>query len=335
MKRILVTGADGFVGGHLCTHLASAGLSIKAATRRPPHSTERMDSIEHCQIASIGRTTDWSAALEDVEAVVHLAARVHTLDARSKKDLKAFREVNVEGTRTLARACIRAGVRRIVMMSSVKAMGEETARDQPFAEDSPCRPRDAYGISKWEAEQTLWEVAAGSRMEVVILRAPLVYGPGVSANFLRLLRSIDRGVPLPLGSVKNVRSLLFVRNLTDAIAICLDHPAAAGQVFLVADQEAFSTRELVLQLAMLLRRNHRLVPVPTPVLRMGGWLLGRCEDIRRLTGSLRVSTAKIRGMLEWRPPFTAVEGLQSTVAWYRTIDLVSNHPSGRNPEPHH
>jgi len=259
---------------------------------------------------------------------------VHKLAARSKRDLEAFREVNVEGTRTLARACIRAGVRRIVMMSSVKAMGEETAGDHSFAEDSPCRPCDAYGISKWEAEQTLSDVASGSGMEVVILRAPLIYGPGVGANFLRLVRSIDRGVPLPFGSVKNVRGLLFVQNLTDAIVLCLDHPAAAGQVFLVADQEEFSTRELVLQLGRHLQCNPRLVPVPIPILRMGGWVLGRSEDIRRLTESLRVSTIKIRRMLEWHAPFTAAEGLQSTVAWYRTIDLVSNHPSRRNPEPH-
>jgi nucleoside-diphosphate-sugar epimerase len=243
---------------------------------------------------------------------------VHVLETNARKNLEAFSEVNVGGTRSLALASIRAGVRRLVLLSSLKAMGEETKGDQCYTEDSPCRPRDAYGISKWEAEQAVWEIAAGSRMEVVILRAPLIYGPGVGANFLRLIRAIDRGTPMPLGLVRNRRSLLFVRNLTSAILSCLDHPAAGGQVFLAADPEALSTRELVRRLAKLLGRSPRLLPVPTLFLRVGAGLLGRSDDFQRLTGSLLASTSKIRQQLSWQPPFTVDDGLHATVAWYRS-----------------
>jgi len=205
-----------------------------------------------------------------------------------------------------------------VMVSTVKAMGGETMGNQCYSEDSPCQPNDAYGVSKWEAEQVLREAAAGQQMEVVILRAPLVYGPGVGANFLRLLRALDRGVPMPFGSVNNKRSLLFVGNLVSAITHCLDSPAAGGEGFLVADEDALSTRELILQLSELLGRSWRLVPIPIPVLRVGGRMLRRSDDVRRLTGSLLVSTAKIQQRLDWHPPFAVSAGLCSTVAWYQS-----------------
>ncbi|MBZ5497077.1 MAG: NAD-dependent epimerase/dehydratase family protein [Acidobacteriia bacterium] len=320
MSRVLVTGAGGFVGGHLCRRLAAAGLSIRAAARRSLPYAIPGDRFQQCLIPGVGPTTDWTMAVEGVDSVVHLAARAHVLEARGERHLEAFREVNVEGSRSLAQASIRAGVRRLVMLSSIKAMGEETVVGQCYAEDSPCRPSDPYGISKREAEQALWETAAGSNMEVVIVRAPLVYGPRVGANFLRLLRAVDRGTPLPLGSVKNRRSLCYVENLTSAIMSCLDHPAAGGQVFLVADEQAPSTRELVCRLGELLGRSPRLLPIPILLLRIAGRISGKSDEIRRLTGSLLLSTAKIRQRLDWRPPFTLDDGLRTTVAWYRSLE---------------
>lgn len=317
MRRILVTGAGGFIGGHVCEQLA-ASSAIRAASRRSFSCIAPSDGLEHCSVDIAGAATDWDAAVAGVDAVVHLAARAHILGADAARNLEAFRVVNVEGTRSLTLASIRAGVRRLVMVSTVKAMGGETTGNQCYSEDSPCHPSDPYGVSKWEAEQVLRETAAGQKMEVVILRAPLVYGPGVGANFLRLLRALDRGIPMPFGLVNNKRSLLFVGNLVSAIAHCLDRPAAGGQVFLVADDNVLSTRELMLQLSKLMGRSLRLLPIPIQVLHFGGRILRRSDDVRRLTGSLLVSTTKIQQRLDWHPPFTVSAGLCSTVAWYQS-----------------
>ncbi len=316
MTRILVTGAGGFIGGHLLAHLAGTGLAVRAASRRLPSPGAFPERFEHCVIPGIGQATDWSRAVEGVDVVVHLAARAHTTETK-RSDRDALRDVNVGGTRSLAQAAARAGVRRVVLISSSRAMGEESPEGRCYTEDSPCRPGDSYGQSKRDAEQALLEAAAGSATETVILRPPIVYGPGVRANFLRLLNLIRLGVPLPLGSVKNRRSILFVENLTSAIARCLDHPGAAGQVFLVADEQALSTRELVLRLGECLGRRPRLLSVPVPVLAAAVRILGRSEDIRRLTGSLLLSTARIRRALEWDPPFEAAEGLRRTAAWFQ------------------
>ena len=315
--RLLVTGASGFIGQHLCSELAAAGLIVRAAVRKPCEALLQCDQkiigeIEYC--------TDWSAAISEIDVVVHLAARTHILSAKNRGNLAAFREVNVEGTRMLAQACVRAGIRRFVLLSTIKAVGEKTESGEYFFEVSACRPCDPYGISKWEAEQVLHETAAGSDMEVVILRAPLVYGPRVRANFLRLLKAIDRRALLPLGSVHGRRSLLFVGNLTSAIRSAIHHPAAAGQVFHIADEEAVSSRDLALCIGELLKKPARLLPVPVWLLRVAGAMSGRSKDIHRLTGSLLVSTNKIRASLGWTPPFTFSEGLSRTVEWYRSLN---------------
>jgi nucleoside-diphosphate-sugar epimerase len=319
--RVLVTGASGFIGQHLCSELAAAGLTVRAAVRKP------CEAFLQCDQQIIGGIEyykeyykNWSAVTSKINVVVHLAARTHVLSRKAREDLAAFREVNVEGTRILAQVCVRAGIRRFVLLSTIKAVGEKTDSGECFSEVSPCRPCDPYGISKWEAEQVLREVAAGSATEVVILRAPLVYGPRVGANFLRLLRAIDRRTILPLASVHGRRSLLFVGNLASAVRSAIDHPAAADQVFHVADQESVSTKELVFRLGELLKKPARLLPVPVGLLRVAGAISGRSKDIQRLTGSLLVSTDKIQSRLGWSPPFSLSEGLARTVEWYRSLD---------------
>lgn len=311
--RVLVTGADGFVGRALLPALTKAGHAARAAVRVP-----RADSApDAVAIGDIGPETDWTAALDGIEAVIHLAARVHVMRETATDPLDQFRRVNVEGTRRLATAAA-AGVRRFVFVSSVKVNGEETA-ERPFTEADIPLPEDPYGISKWEAEQILGGTASG--METVVLRPPLVYGPGVKGNFLSLLKLCNRGWPLPLGAIGNARSLIYVGNLADALVRAVDHPAAAGETFLVSDGEAVSVPELVRRIAAALDRPARLLPVPPGLLRAGAALIGRPGAAKRLLGSLVVDDQRIRKILAWQPPFTMVEGLRETAAWFRSPSL--------------
>ena len=246
---------------------------------------------------------------------MHLAARVHIMRDDAADPLAEFRRVNVEGTRVLASAAAAAGVRRFVYLSSIKVNGESTLR--PFTETDPPSPEDAYGISKWEAERGLTQIARASAMQYVILRSPLVYGPGVRGNFLSLMLAVARGVPLPLAAIDNRRSLLYVGNLVDAIRVCLSHPAAAEQLFLVSDGQDVSSAELSRRLAAALQVRPRLVPVPVPLLRLAGRLAGRGAAIERLVGSLQVDSSRIRAILGWFPPFSLDEGLAETARWCR------------------
>ena len=300
MTRIVVTGADGFVGRALCPLLEAAGHAVRRATRGGVLA-----------VGDIGPETDWCAALGGCEAVVHLAARVHVLSDTSSDPLVAFRAVNAEGTLNLARQAAAVGVKRFVFVSSIKVNGE--GRDTPYTEADAVAPADAYALSKWEAEQGLREIALATGMQVVILRPPLVYGPGVKANFWRLMRAVAGGWPLPFGRVENRRSLLYLGNLVDAIRLALEHPAAAGQTYVLADGEDVSSAELVRRLAGAMNRPARLVPLPTAWLRLAGRMLGRTKQVDRLLGSLTVDAARIRRDLDWRPPFSLEQGLEATV----------------------
>ncbi len=321
--RVLVTGASGFVGRELCACLEAGEHEVVRAARQP--RGEGGDVI----VGDIGLDTDWRFALtpspsplgrgESVDVVVHLAARVHVMHDEATDPLAEFRKVNVEGTLNLARQAAAAGVRRFVFLSSVKVNGE--GRDVPYRETDAAAPQDAYAVSKWEAEQGLMAIAQETGMEVVILRPPLVYGPGVGANFLRLLRMVERGVPLPLGAIDNRRSLLYLGNLVDAIALCLAHPAAANRTYLVADGEDVSTPELIRRLAALMGGPARLWPVPPGLLELAGKLVGKSAEVQRLLGSLAVDSGAIRRELGWQPPFTLEEGLAETVRWYRGSQL--------------
>ena len=314
---ILVTGASGFIGRALCGELARKGFLVRGAVRTADAPRfEPAQNVETAVVGPLTAHTDWTGALEGVDTVVHLAARTHVLQEKTGDPLAEYQETNVEATRRLARMAVASGVNRFLFMSSVKVNGEQT-HDRPFCEGDMPHPEDAYGITKWEAEQVLARIAADSGMKLIVLRAPLVYGPGVKANFLRLMRWIARGTPFPLATVRNRRSLIYVGNLVDAIASCIDADTGPNKTYLVSDGEDLSTPELVRALAAALGVPARLFPFPVPALKLAAALLGKRDEIARLTESLQVDSTRIRTELNWRPPFRLNEGLKQTARWYR------------------
>jgi nucleoside-diphosphate-sugar epimerase len=270
--------------------------------------------MDHRVIGAIDGETDWSAALGAQDIVIHLAARVHVMSDTAADPLTAFRLVNVQGTLNLARQAATAGVKRFVFLSSVKVNGEYTLPGQAFAESDAPKPQDGYGISKHEAEQGLRQLAVDTGMEVVIIRPPLVYGPGVKANFASLMRAVQRGWPLPLGAVHNQRSLVALDNLVDFVVTCVAHPQAANQTFFVSDGHDLSTTALVRGMAQAAGVPARLIPVPVWVLQAGATVMGKGESVQRLVGNLQVDISKARTLLGWRPPITVEEGLHRALA---------------------
>jgi len=312
--KLLVTGVSGFVGQALATESIRRGLQVSGALRS---SIELPSGVGVCRIGAIDGETDWFSALHDVEIVIHLAARVHVMRENTENPLEAFRKVNVAGTEHLARSAAASGVKRLVFVSSIKVNGEETIDGRRYTELDVPSPKDPYGVSKCEAEQALHRIALETGLQVVIVRPPLVYGAGVKGNFAQMLRVLAKGIPLPLASVSNLRSIVYLGNFVDALVICATHPAAAGQTYLVSDGEDVSTPELLRQLGAAMGHPARLLPCPPALLKMAGRVLGRSEQIDRLLGSLQVDSSKIRSELGWQPPFTLQQGLQATAEWYR------------------
>lgn len=310
-QTVLVTGATGFVGKALCAQLAHLGYDVRAAVRQSG-SASGMQVDEVC-VGSLGASTDWAAAVTGAAAVVHLAARVHVMDDQASDPLAEFRRVNVQGTLRLAQQAALAGVRRFVYISSIKALGEATQVGQPYTEESLPQPTDPYGISKLEAEQGLRDLALQTGMEVVIVRPPLVYGPGVKANFAALLGAVQRGIPLPLGAVHNARSLVGLGNLVDFIALCLAHAKAANQTFMVSDGQDLSITALIRAMAQSAGVKARLLPAPQWALTSAARLLGKGDAMQRLCGNLQVDITKARTLLGWTPPVSVVEGLRLAI----------------------
>jgi nucleoside-diphosphate-sugar epimerase len=312
--RVLVTGGQGLVGRALATRVLAQGLKVRVSTRRKPTTTDLR--LEYFQTTDMSFTTDWLSALHEVDVVVHCAARVHVMHDTEADPLATFRSVNLEGTLSLARQAADAGVKRFVFISSVKVNGEATQLGSAFAADDAPAPLDAYGVSKMEAEQGLRDLAARTGMEVVIIRPPLVYGPGVKANFAAMMRWLQRGVPLPLGAVHNQRSLVALDNLVDLIVTCLMHPAAANQTFLVSDGEDVSTTELLRRMGRAMGHPARLVPVPAGLLKLAATMLGKRDMVQRLCGSLQVDIEKTRRLLDWTPPLSLDQGLKKAAEGY-------------------
>jgi UDP-glucose 4-epimerase len=318
--RILVTGANGFVGRHLVTVLVEGGHRVTATVRRADADLPAGIAEIHA-VGDIGPDTDWTGVLEGIDAVIHLAARVHVMreicpgprSGTGPDPLSRFRRVNALGTECLARAAARAGVGHLVYLSSVKVHGETSPSGAPFTETMAPAPEDPYGLSKWEAEQALARIAGDTGLGVTVFRPPLIYGPGVRANFARLVEAVRRGVPLPFGAVQNRRSLVYVGNLADAIAASLSRTEAIGQTFLVSDGPALSTAELVRSIAQALQCRPRLLAIPPALLRLAGALTGKRAEIGRLLGNLAVDDSLLRARLGWRPPYGLREGLAATV----------------------
>lgn len=305
---ILLTGASGFVGQAVLASLRQR-RSVRVAVR-DPGLARRPDGVAVVK-ASLSSDHDWSEAVSGISVVIHCAARVHVMNDVAADPLAEFRRVNVEGTLRLARQAAQAGVRRFVFLSSIKVNGERTLPGMPFTAEQPPQPLDPYGVSKREAEDGLFALAQETGMEVVVIRPPLVYGPGVKANFLAMMRWLGRGIPLPLGSItENRRSLVALDNLVDLVSTCIDHPGAANQVLLVADGESLSTAELLRRMGDALGRPARLIPLPPGVLAFGARLLGRPGIAQRLCDSLELDIAKTRDLLAWSPPVSVDEGLR-------------------------
>jgi len=307
--KVLVTGANGFVGKAVFLRLnLMSGVTARGSVRRAALFAD--DGVPLVTVGEHSVQTDWSRALAGVQAVVHTAARVHVMQEATADPLAEFRRVNVQGTLNLARNAAAAGVRRFVFISSIKVNGEATQFGRPFTADDAPAPLDAYGVSKMEAEQGLRELTAQTGMEVVMIRPPLVYGPGVKANFAALMLWLKRGVPLPLGSIQNKRSLVALDNLVDLIVTCLTHPAAANQTFLVSDGEDVSTTELLYRMGQALGRPARLVPIPASWLELAAAMVDKTSVVQRLCGSLQVDIEKTRRLLGWCPQLSLGEGLK-------------------------
>lgn len=308
---ILLTGGTGFVGGALQKRLLADGAQLKVTSRKT--IPKMVDSVQFIQVSSLNAENNWGSALDGVDAVVHCAARVHVMNELSLDPLEDYRKVNVQGSLNLARQAARAGVRRFVFVSSIKVNGEVTQPGQTFTADDVPEPLDPYGVSKMEAEQGLRDIGVQSGMEVVIVRPPLVYGPGVKANFAAMMRWVARGIPLPLGSIHNARSMVALENLVDLLVTCLKHPAAAGQTFLVSDGEDVSTTELLIRVSNAMGKKTLLLPVPVFLLEWSAAMLGKRSVAQRLCSSLQVDIEKTRRFLGWNPPLTLNQGLKKAV----------------------
>ncbi|QNH76400.1 SDR family oxidoreductase [Pseudomonas protegens] len=315
MSRILLTGASGFVGRAVLERLSSVSAhQLTVAIRKPLQGLAVTTNA--AQISQIDGATDWTRILPDCDVVIHAAARVHVMQELSVDPLATFRKVNVEGTLNLARQAAQRGVRRFIFISSIKVNGEETSLDVPYTADSELLPLDPYGISKMEAEKGLVTIASQTGMEVVIIRPPLVYGPGVKANFLTMMQWLYKGVPLPFGSIHNRRSLVALDNLVDLIITCINHPKAANQVFLVSDGDDLSTTALMRKMGDALGKPARLLPVSSGVLTFFADLLGKASLSQRLCGSLQVDITKNRELLGWTPPVNVDSALILTAKYF-------------------
>jgi nucleoside-diphosphate-sugar epimerase len=302
---ILVTGATGFVGRAVCAALSERRTAHRPMSRNPTPGFQAIGEID--------ASTDWSQALAGIDTVVHLTARVHVMNDDAADPLAAFRAANVDATLNLARQAAAAGARRFIFMSSVKVNGEATEKGRPFrASDAP-HPEDPYGRSKWEAEQALLALGRETGLEIVVIRPPLVYGPGVKANFASMVKWVRRGIPLPLGRVQNRRSLIFVGNLADFVLLCCTHPAVAGRTFLVSDGTDVSVADLLRRLADAMGARSRLLPVPPSLLQLAASLLGRQAAAGRLLDSLQVDMEETQLVTGWSPRYTMDQGLLLTV----------------------
>ena len=312
LLKILVTGANGFVGQVLVNALEKHDITYWGAVRR----INKNFNTNFIEVGDIDDKTNWRGALKDVDVVIHLAARVHVMNEQSANPLVAFNNVNVEGMQNLALQAAKENVKRFVFVSSIKVNGEYTEQ-LSFTESDLPNPQGPYAVSKWEAEKALRKIEKETGMQVVILRPPLIYGAGVKANFAALLKLVDKKFPLPLANINNKRSLIYVNNFVDAIITCATHPNAAGQTYLVSDGEDVSMPQLIKKIAVALNKPSYLFSFPISFMRFFARFAGKSASVDRFIESLVIDSSKIRQELGWKPPFTMAEGLKVTADWYR------------------
>lgn len=313
-KIVLVTGANGFIGRALCRDLLENGYVVRGAVRRCDNQV-KIPNYDVVSVGNIGPETDWTSALKDVDSVIHLAARAHVIKETSSEPMMEYRKINLHATDSLARQAAKAGVRRFIYISSIGVNGNQT-REKPFTEADYPSPQDPYALSKWEAEQALRRISETTNLKAVVVRLPLVYGPGVKGNMLRLLHLVYRCMPLPLGSINNSRSFIGVQNVADILIRCIRSQEAAGETFLVSDGEDVSTPELIRRIGVMLGGSARLFPFPMVFLRAGAKLFGKSDVLDRLCGSLVVDSSKVGQILKWSPYTSMNEGLSQMASWY-------------------
>ena len=323
MKKILITGASGFIGRSLCKTLFTSGRFFRGAVRS-------IDSISidtrsnYISIGDISTNTNWKNALANIDCIIHCAGRVHVMNDRKKNELETYRSTNVQGTKLLAQQAAKAGVKRLIFLSSIKVMGESTdnihiniaskkKNNLFFKYNDLPNPQDSYSISKLEAEKLLWEISSTTGLEIVVVRIPLVYGHGVKGNLMRLVKLINFGMPLPFSSINNKRSLIGIDNLVDLLILCCDHPNAKGKTFLASDGKDLSTPDLINYLALFMGKKVHLFPFPIFLLKFLGSFFGKKKEINRLVGSLRLDNNYTRNILNWIPPVSIEEGIRRMV----------------------
>ena len=308
MNKLLITGATGFIGQALIKKLKLEKYSLNISTRNYIQSTT--ENLKIFNLGSLENKIDWADALYEVDCVIHCAGRAHIINDNKKKSIDIFRKVNVDGTINLAKQASISGIRRFIFLSSIKVNGERTIGNLSFKYNDISNANDSYSISKWEAEQQLWELSKKTGLEVVIIRVPLVYGPGVKGNLERLIKLINFGIPLPFSLIKNERSLIGIDNLIDLIIRCIEHKNASGKTLLVSDDETFSTPDLLKIIANSMGRSVRLFPFPIILLKILGFILGRSNEVNRLVGSLKVDIEYTKNILNWKPPVSVQKGIQ-------------------------
>jgi nucleoside-diphosphate-sugar epimerase len=309
---VLVTGASGFVGSQLLYSLILDQIDVVASSRTGAGVSVK----QRVHAKPLEANTDWTEELSGATHVIHCAARAHVMDESEADPLSIYRQVNTEATLNLAEQAAKAGVQRFIFISSIKVNGESTEPDKPFSPEDSFIPTDPYGISKFEAEQGLRKIAKQTGMEVVIIRPPLAYGPGVKANFASLISLVIKQIPLPLKSLRNQRSFIGIDNLVDFIKLCLTHPKAANQTFLISDDRDVSTPELISIIAQAFNKNARLFWFPMPLLKFALMLIGKSKQFDRLAGSLTVDISKAKTLLNWKPVRTMEQQMADTAKAY-------------------
>lgn len=314
---ILLTGATGFIGNAVLKQLMQQSeVAIRTYGRRAPVGVNTDRAVDACSqmishvMGEISAAADYAPALVDVDVVIHCAAQAHVMNNSANNGIDIYRDINVDGTLHLARQSITAGVKRFIFISSIKVNGESTSHNQPFTHNCAAAPKDSYGYSKQAAEDGLRQLAANSGMELVIIRPPLVYGPGVKGNFSSLLAIAKKNLPLPLGAIHNQRSMVALANLVDLIITCIRHPQAANQTFLVSDGDDISTSQLLAMMTLVAGKSPRLLSVPMSWLRLLGRVTGKQAVIERLCGNLLVDISHTKATLGWQPPISVEEGIK-------------------------